>query len=344
MQYERKIPEMKPLFRERMEKLLGDEMKEYEEILKIQPVRSIRCNTIKVQPEVLKKQLEDNGWKITQPWEGCPEVMIVEGRINTELNEVEPLAPGELGRAIEHMLGYYYIQELASMLPIISLKPKENENFLDLCAAPGSKTTQAAAMMKNTGNIVANEVSMGRLRILASNLEKCGTTNTMITRKDGVALCARLVKFNPEIKFDRVLVDAPCSGEGTLRSTLKTYSMWNIKSVMSLSILQKQLFKQAFRVLKVGGEMIYSTCTHAPEEDEKVVSDMLEKLGDAIEIIPTELPVKTREGITEWEGETYNEKVKLCSRVYPQDNNTEGFFVSKFRKVKELEQDIGDAI
>ncbi len=102
------------------------------------------------------------------------------------------LMPGELGRAEEHLLGYYYIQELASMLPILALNPKENESFFDMCAAPGSKTTQAAAKMKNTGTIIANEVSMGRLKILASNLERCGCTNTIITRKDGVALCQRL--------------------------------------------------------------------------------------------------------------------------------------------------------
>lgn len=326
----RKIPEMKPLFRERMQKLLGEEFEKYEEFVKKPILKSIRCNTLKISPEELKKKLEEKGWKISCPWENYPEVMIVENQ----------LMPGELGRSLEHLLGYYYVQELASMLPIISLEPKPNEKFLDLCASPGSKTTQAAAMMKNTGNIIANEVSIGRIIILCANIERCSVTNTIVTKKDGVAFCQKILKYNPEQKFDKILVDAPCSGEGTLRSTPKTYLIWSMNTVKSLSTLQKKLFKSAFKALKVGGEMIYSTCTHAPEENEEVVSEMLEYFKDAIEILPTNLPIKTREGITSWEGKEFDKKVKLCSRVYPQDNDTEGFFVSKFKKIKEIEDDI----
>ncbi len=324
----RKIPEMKPLFKERMEKLMGDEFPSYEAIIKEPIVKSIRCNTLKISPESLKKKLEDKGWKINQPWKSNPEVMIIESE----------LLPGELGRALEHLLGYYYVQELASMLPIISLKPKEGEHFLDLCASPGSKTTQAAASMNNKGNIIANEVSIGRLIILCANIERCSVTNVVVTKKDGVAFCKKIVKYNPEQKFDKILVDAPCSGEGTLRSTPKTYEAWSINTIRSLSALQKQLFRESFRALKVGGEMIYSTCTHAPEENEEVVSEMLNLFGDSIEILPTELPIKSRAGLTSWEGKEYNSKVKLCSRIYPQDNNTEGFFVSKFRKVSEVRE------
>jgi NOL1/NOP2/sun family putative RNA methylase len=349
----RKIPEMKPLFKERMQKLLGDEFKVYEEILKQPILRSIRCNTLKISPEKLKEKLENKGWKIKQPWKNYPEVMIVEGKkciispeeiennrdIQGNLKEtIECLSPGELGRALEHLLGYYYIQELASMLPIISLEPKEGEYFLDLCASPGSKTTQAAAKMKNQGNIIANEVSIGRLIILCANIERCSVTNTIVTKKDGVAFCNKVRKYNPELKFDKILVDAPCSGEGTLRSTPKTYDAWSINTIRSLSALQKQLFRESFRTLKVGGEMIYSTCTHAPEENEEVVSEMLNLFEDSIEILPTNLPIKSREGITSWEGKEYNSKVKMCSRIYPEDNNTEGFFVSKFRKLSEVKE------
>lgn len=322
----RKIPEPKEAFVERIDKLLTNEedKKAYWEILKTQPVHSIRCNTLKITPEKLKEKLKENhNWKISQPWKTNPEVMIVESS----------LMPGELGRALEHLLGYYYIQELASMLPIIAMEFNEKDNYLDLCAAPGSKTTQAAAKMNNKGNIVANEVSMGRMRILASNLERCGVTNTIITRKDGRVVCGNFVK--QEIEFDKILVDAPCSGEGTLRSSYKTYIMWNPKTIKSLSHLQKTLFKKAFANLKVGGEMIYSTCTHAPEENEEVVDAMIKEFGNKIEVLKPGLPIKTREGMTEWEDKTYDEKVKLCARVYPHDNNTEGFFISKFRKVKE---------
>jgi NOL1/NOP2/sun family putative RNA methylase len=318
---------MKPLFRERMEKLMGKEFSFYEQIVKAPIVKSIRVYTLKISPEDLKKtgakRLENKS-----PWKDYPEVMIIESE----------LMPGELGRSLEHLLGYYYVQELASMLPIISLKPREGEKFLDLCASPGSKTTQAAASMKNKGSIIANEVSIGRLIILCANIERCSVTNTIVTKKDGVAFCQKLRKYNPDQKFDKILVDAPCSGEGTLRSTPKTYDVWSINTIRALSSLQKQLFRESFRTLKVGGEMIYSTCTHAPEENEEVVSEMLNLFGDSIEILPTELPIKTREGIVSWEGKEYNPNVKMCSRVYPQDNNTEGFFVSKFRKVSEVKE------
>ncbi len=322
--HNRKIPEPKHLFVERILELLPnkEDNQSYWDILKTQPVKSIRCNTLKISPEKLKEKLKEKNWIISQPWKKYPEIMIVKSS----------LVPGELGRALEHLLGYYYIQELSSMLPIIAMTPKEKDLYLDLCAAPGSKTTQAAAKMNNKGTIIANEVSMGRMRILASNLERCGVTNTIITRKEGRALTRNFDRQG--IKFDKILVDAPCSGEGTLRSSPKTYLMWNPKTIKALSHLQKQLFKKSFEQLKVGGEMIYSTCTHAPEENEEVVDAMLTELGDQIKILGFEFPIKTRPGITKWKDKTYNERVKLCQRVYPHDNNTEGFFVSKFRRIK----------
>jgi len=342
----RKIPDPKPAFVERIEMLLPDaeDRQAYWDILKVEQVVSIRCNTLKITPEDLKKKLNDKTWVISQPWEGYPEIMIVDGKTPTgheqeviQENGLAKLAPGEIGRALEHLLGYYYVQELASMLPVIAMTPTENDLYLDLCAAPGSKTTQAAAKMNNKGTIIANELSMGRMRILGSNLERCGATNTIITRKEGRALCKNMDKA--EVKFDKILVDAPCSGEGTLRSTPKTYLMWNPKTIKSLSHLQKQLFKQAFYQVKVGGEFVYSTCTHAPEENEEIMDAMIKEFGDAIEVMKVNLPIETRDGITEWKGKTFDEKVKLGRRVYPQDNNTEGFFVSKFKKLKEVNWD-----
>jgi len=356
----------KPLFIERMKLLLGKDFKEYEKILKKEPVKSIRVNTLKISPEKLKKRLENKGWKIKQPWENYPEVMIIEGKLvckdktkdkkldNKKISDVDiinnkdglvegggvvtdessliDLEPGELGRALEHLLGYYYVQELASMLPIIALKPKSNETILDLCAAPGSKTTQIAAEIKNTGLIIANEIHLGRIKILASNLERCGVTNTIIAKKEGRALCKRLKQ--KDFKFDKILLDAPCSGEGTLRSTPVTYLMWNPKTIKRLSRLQKQLFEAAFEILKVGGEIIYSTCTHAPEENEEVIDYVLEKFKNHISIEQIKLPIKCRSGLTGWGNKKYNKKIKQACRIYPQDNNTEGFFITKFQRVK----------
>ncbi|MFH1365145.1 MAG: NOL1/NOP2/sun family putative RNA methylase [archaeon] len=316
--------ELKPLFLERMKKILSNEedFKNYLEILKKPILKSIRCNTLKISSEELKKRLEEKGWKIRQPWEEHPEVMIIESEIN----------PGELGNSLEHLLGYYYIQEIASMLSIIALSPKPNELFLDLCASPGSKTTQAASFMENKGTIIANEVSMQREKILASNLERCGVTNAIILKRDGETLCRRFKQR--EIYFDKILVDAPCSGEGTLRSTPKTYIMWNIKTVQGLPRIQKKLCESAFEILKKGGEMIYSTCTHAPEENEGVVDFILEKFKGQIEIKEIFLPIKTRKGILSWNQKEHNKELTKCNRVYPQDNDTEGFFLAKFRRIK----------
>jgi NOL1/NOP2/sun family putative RNA methylase len=318
---QKKLPEIKPLFLKRMKKLLGKDFQSYIEILKSQPPRSIRVNTLKISPQELKTRLEKKSWKINQPWPKHPEVMIVE----TELE------PGELGRALEHLLGYYYIQELASMLPVLALEPKTQEIILDLCSAPGSKTTQVSAAIQNTGTIIANEVSLGRIKILASNLERCGCSNTIITKKEGAALCKRFKKAGFEI--DKILIDAPCSGEGTLRSSPKTYAMWNIKTIKNLVKIQKNLITNALEILKPKGTIIYSTCTHAPEENEGVISEILnENKNICLENI--KLPIKSRPGIPSWQDKTYNHQVKKCTRIYPQDNNTEGFFITKIKKLK----------
>ena len=314
--------ELKSLFIKRMQLLLGKEFKNYLNEIKEEPIKSIRVNTLKISPKELKKRLENKGWKIKQPWKENPEIIIVESK----------LLPGELGRALEHILGYYYIQELASMLPVIALKPLPEEHILDLCAAPGSKTTQIAAEMKNTGLIIANDLSLGRIKILASNLERCGVVNTIITRKDGRILCNRLEQEN--IQFDKILLDAPCSGEGTLKSTPKTALMWNINTIRKLSGIQKSLFNSAFKILKIGGEIVYSTCTHAPEENEELVDYALEKFKNKIKIEEIKLPIKCKSGVTAWVGNEYSNKVKQSCRIYPQDNHTEGFFITKFKRIK----------
>jgi len=237
-----------------------------------------------------------------------------------------------LGKSKEHLLGYFYVQEISSMLPMLVLQPCEGDVLLDLCASPGSKTTQAAAMMGNGGSIVANEVSMGRLGILSSNLERCGVMNTVVTRKEGVAFCNKLLNKS-QIRFDKILVDAPCSGEGTLRKSPKTFEMWNKKMIYKIAGLQRRLASSALKILKVGGEMIYSTCTLAPEEDEFIVN-FLKKNFD-IEILEISLPLKFREGVCEWDGEKLSDDMKKCLRLYPQDNDSDGFFVAKIKKLSD---------
>jgi len=187
----RKIPEPKSLFVERMKKILPDKKDQelYWMIIKEEPVNSIRVNTIKISPEVLIKKLESHGWKLIQPWKNYPEVLIVEGKTSAgkedEIileNGFSKLEPGELGRTLEHLIGYYYIQELSSMLPVIALYPKENEIYLDLCASPGSKTTQAGAFMKNKGTIIANEISTSGVALgaMQDEIRKYKVENTLL--------------------------------------------------------------------------------------------------------------------------------------------------------------------
>tara|TARA_Y100000310_G_C20547758_1_gene746472 strand:- start:417 stop:1175 length:759 start_codon:yes stop_codon:yes gene_type:complete len=246
------------------------------------------------------------------------------------------LLPGELGRSLEHLLGYYYVQDISSMIPIIILNPKPEEMVLDLCSAPGSKTSQIASKMNNEGTIIANELKLGRIKILASNLERCGVSNTIITKAPGEKICSRLNKEGFE--FDKILIDAPCSGEGTIKDikgSKESIKAWKINKINSLCKIQKRLFEFALKVLKPGGEIVYSTCTFAPEENEGVVDFILKefediKIEDITNLIPEEF--KTHEGITKWQGEKYKPDVKKARRVYPQDNNTEGFFIAKFKK------------
>ena len=326
----RKNYEPKPLFLERMKSLLGKDFDSYMDILKKEPVRSFRCNTLKISIEDLKKRLENKGWKIKTPFKNFPEIMIVEGaggRGDGGGEEITDLQPGELGRALEHLLGYYYIQEIASMLPVLVLNPKSEEKILDLCASPGSKTTQMAARMNNSGLLVANEVKFGRIKILSANTERCGVMNMLITKRDGIALCKRFKEEN--FLFDKILLDAPCSGEGTIRSAPKGLEMWNIKTIENLSKLQKSMIASAIEILKPNGELVYSTCTHAPEENEGVIDFALKNFN--VEIEKINLPIKTRAGITSWKEKEYLEDVRFSCRIYPQDNDTEGFFLAKVK-------------
>jgi NOL1/NOP2/sun family putative RNA methylase len=315
---------MKPLFEERMKILLIDssDFQKYSEIIHTGPRNFIRCNTLKINTEDLMKRLSKK-WKVKQLFENYPEIILID----------QDLKPGELGNAIEHVLGYYYVQELSSMLSVLALDPKPGEFILDVCASPGSKTSQIAARMENKGTLIANDIKMDRVRILASNLERSGISNTIITRKDGVALCSGLSKKG--YKFDRILLDAPCSGEGTLRSSPKTFLMWNIKVVENLSRMQKKLLAHALKALKKDGVLVYSTCTHSPEENEAIIDFALKNFPVKVESI--HLPIKSRPGINSWKEENYNSEVKKTCRIYPQDNDTEGFFVSKITLLEEVQ-------
>ncbi|PIN73882.1 tRNA methyltransferase [Candidatus Woesearchaeota archaeon CG10_big_fil_rev_8_21_14_0_10_45_16] len=274
--------------------------------------RCIRINTIRGSVADVKKSIEAKGWKLVPiPW--CKEGFWIS---NPERKDV--------GNLLEHHLGKVYVQEAASMIPPLVLQPKPGEVVLDMCASPGSKTTQMAAMMNNEGLLVANDYKGLRLQSLGINIQRSGITNCILTLMHG--------KGFKNFEFDKILVDAPCSGTGTIRKSLKTCTIWNPNMITKLAGQQKGLLENAFLNLKKGGELVYSTCSVEPEEDEGVVSTLLEKYENA-DVVKVTLPgLKLSPPILEFNGKKYDPRLKDSIRIWPQDNDTEGFFVCKIRK------------
>ncbi len=298
-------------FKEKYKKLLGEEYEELLNCLKIKPRKSIRVNTIKISVKKLIKRLRERGWKLEKiPW-------VKEGFFVKE--------PEDIARSLEYFLGYYYIQEGSSMIPPLILDPKPEDRILDLCAAPGSKTTQMAAMMKNKGIIVANDDSVKRIKALCMNLQKCGIKNCIVTITDGRKFWRKGLKFN------KILLDVPCSGSGTIISSYSVFETWSPYIVFRLSKLQKQLLKSAVRCLEKDGIIVYSTCSMDPEENEDVIDFGVKKLGLEVEEVKLK-GVRYREGIIQWNKKKFNESVSNAIRIYPHDNLTEGFFICRLRR------------
>lgn len=304
--------EIKPAFAERYKALLGDRYDEFMKYSLSYARKCIRVNTLKSSPEDIKKRLGDK-WHL-EPVSWCKESFFITFKEGKRF---------DIGNLEEHQLGYLYIQDAASMLPPVVLNPRPEEFVLDLCAAPGSKTTQMAAMMENTGMLIANDVDVGRVKPLGLNLQRCGVANALIVGKANKKL--------PEEYFDKVLVDAPCSGTGTIRRSLKTLMMWSPNLVKKLNRVQRKLAQQGFDKVKPGGVLVYSTCTLEPEENEGVVSALLEHNPNA-SVEEITLDITRSPAIISFDGQEYNPQVAKCLRILPQDNDTEGFFVCKIRK------------
>lgn len=271
--------------------------------------KSVRVNTLKMPVAQVRESLEKD-WRLTPvPW--CKEGFWLEhkeGRL-------------DVGNTMEHALGYMYVQEAASMIPPIVLDPQPGEIVLDLCAAPGSKTTQLAQHMENKGVLVANDVSYDRLAALGINLQRCGVSNAIVTE----------MKAMKDVRFDRILLDAPCSGTGTIRKSLRTLRTWSMDATGKVCVVQRQLLERAWAMLKPGGTLVYSTCSQEPEEDEVMVSRFLGKHNDA-DVASIDLDIKRGPAVTRWEDEDLDPRVAKTLRLWPQDNDTEGFFVAKIVK------------
>jgi len=164
------------------------------------------------------------------------------------------------------------------------------------------------------------------MKPLSINLQRCGVTNGIITLMEGQWF------KKSGIDFDKILVDAPCSGTGTIRKSLKTIGIWNPDMVRRLSITQKQLIETGFNLLKENGTLVYSTCSLEPEENEEVVDFLINKYENA-KIEEIKLNLKKSPSVIEFEKKKYNKEIEKCLRIWPQDNDTEGFFVAKIRKI-----------
>ncbi|MCJ1302932.1 rRNA (cytosine-C5-)-methyltransferase nop2 [Hypocenomyce scalaris] len=234
-----------------------------------------------------------------------------------------------LGATPEYLAGHYILQAASSFLPVMALAPQENERVLDMAAAPGGKTTYVAALMKNTGCIFANDSNKSRAKGLIGNIHRLGAKNTIVCNYDA--------REFPKVigGFDRVLLDAPCSGTGVIAKDSSVKTNKTEKDFMLLPHLQKQLLLAAIdsvdHASKTGGYIVYSTCSVTVEENEQVVQYALSKRPN-IKLVETGLTFGV-EGFVSYMGKQFDPKMKMTRRYYPHAYNVDGFFVSKFKKV-----------
>lgn len=221
--------------------------------------------------------------------------------------------------------GYIYLQSLSSMIPPLVLSPKENENVLDLTAAPGSKTTQMSAMMNNRGYILANELDKIRCERLKYNVESQGSNIIEVVNGRG-----ERIGENYSETFDKVLLDTPCSGEGRFTiNNVQSYRDWSLKKVKDLSKVQKKLFKSAYEALKPNGIMVYSTCTINKEENEYILDWAL----DNLDLKMLDIDLKIKDAMQAFNEDINNKSINKAIRILPS-KEMEGFFVAKLIKQK----------
>ncbi|KAK9245582.1 NOL1/NOP2/sun family-domain-containing protein [Lipomyces tetrasporus] len=241
-----------------------------------------------------------------------------------------------IGATPEYLAGHYIIQAASSFLPVIALAPQEKERVLDMAAAPGGKTTYISALMKNTGCVFANDANKARTKSLIANIHRLGCTNTVVCNYDA--------KEFPRVigGFDRVLLDAPCSGTGVIAKDPSVKTSRNEKDFIDLPFLQKQLILAAIDSIdansKTGGYIVYSTCSVTVDENEAVVDYALRKRPD-VKLVETGLEFGVP-GYTSFRGREFNHKLSLTRRYYPHTYNVDGFFVAKFKKMKAKEQKV----
>lgn len=269
---------------------------------------TIRVNTLRTASEQVQQRLTHKGFSLT-PISWADDLFRVD-------------AAG-VSKTIEHWLGMFYIQEAVQTLPVRVLDPQPGETILDMAAAPGGKCTHIAARMHNKGVLIANEPVGRRQPSLMANINRLGVLNATVTSYRGES-------FPMHTQFDRILLDAPCSAEGTMRKEPSLRNGATESAIARLSRLQRRLIVRAYDLLKPGGRLVYATCTLAPEENEGTVAHLLSERDARLE--PIALPFNSAAGITAWNGEEYAREVSQCVRIYPHQIDSGGGFIACIRR------------
>jgi NOL1/NOP2/sun family putative RNA methylase len=272
---------------------------------------SIRVNTLKITVSDLKKQLDQKDFKL-KPIEWIPYAFEV-------IKETH-----NLGSTHEFLQGYYYLQNIASMLPALILDPKPNDVVIDMCAAPGSKATHLAQLMNNEGTLILIDRNRKRIPALEMNIRRMGIKNSIIINMDSKDLS----KLN--IKVTKILLDAPCTGEGLIRQDPSRKKSRKLKDIEKMAVVQKRLLKAGLNTLESNGELLYSTCSIAPEENELVVHEVLKEEKDfRISNISSTFGVS---GLTKVYGKYLNEDLEYSQRLYPHIHDTIGFYLCLIKR------------
>jgi NOL1/NOP2/sun family putative RNA methylase len=270
---------------------------------------AVRVNTIKATVADVRAALEETGVAY-EPVDWHPGLFV--------LPDASP------GANWPYFHGWIHGQEEVSAVPATVLDPGPGERVWDACAAPGSKATQLAALMDDRGEVVATDNNLGRISALRTNTERLGATNIAVTHED-----ARNHSLKPfgGAEYDRALVDVPCSCEGTVRKNPDAFEEWDMSHVRGISGVQKDILERAVQATRAGGTVVYSTCTFAPEENEAVLDHVLER--ENCELVDFDLSLDHRGGVTEWQESEFDPSVRKAKRIYPQLNDTGGFFCAK---------------
>ncbi|KAI9065140.1 NOL1/NOP2/sun family putative RNA met [Trametes sanguinea] len=279
---------------------------------------TIRTNTLRTRRRDLAQALINRGVNLEPigKW------------TNVGLQVFESSVP--IGATPEYLAGHYMLQAASSFLPVIALSPQPEERVLDMASAPGGKTTHMAALMQNTGVIFANDANKARTKSLTANIHRLGCKNVVVCSYDG--------REFPKVigGFDRVLLDAPCSGTGVISKDASVKTNKSERDFTLLSHLQKQLILCAIDSVradsKTGGYLVYSTCSVTVDENEAVVDYALRKRPN-VKLVETGLEFG-RPGFTSYRGKTFNDKLSLTRRFYPHVHNMDGFYVAKFKVEK----------